>query len=190
MNGTQLSPCLVALGGNLRSEAGRPEDTLRAALSRLEQRGVVLEAVSRLYRTPCFPAGAGPDYVNAAARIRWPGDARSLLRVLHDTETEFGRARTRRWGRRTLDLDLIAMGDLVLPDREVQRRWRELRPDRQAEETPDQLILPHPRLQDRAFVLVPLCDVAPLWRHPVTGSTIAEMAAELPAEARQGVVPL
>ena len=190
MNATSLTPCLIALGGNMPSVVGPPEDTLRAALSRLSQRDIAPERISRFYRTPCFPAGAGPDYVNAAAQIRWSGDAQSLLGVLHDTETQFGRARDQRWGRRTLDLDLIAMGDLVLPDRAVQGHWRDLPADQQIARTPEQLILPHPRIQHRAFVLVPPCDLAPQWRHPILGRTIAELAAILPQAARNEVVPL
>ena len=89
-----------------------------------------------------------------------------------------------------LDLDLIAWGQAVLPDPATQRRWMELAPDRQTVETPDQLILPHPRLQDRAFVLVPLAEVAPDWRHPVLGLTVTEMCAALPAKDRDEVIPI
>lgn len=190
MNVASTSTCLVALGGNQPSGAGTPAATLRLALERLAEEGVEVQAVSRLYRTPCFPAGAGPDYVNAAAQIGWRGDAHSLLDLLHRIEAEFGRERIERWGRRTLDLDLIAVDDLVLPDPEIQRRWRSLPPSEQIARTPDRLILPHPRMQDRAFVLVPLCDVAPGWRHPLLGSSIAEMAAKLPEDARNEAVPL
>ena len=145
--------------------------------------------LSRFFATPCFPAGAGPDYVNAAAVIvpaegMQPAD---VLAALHQIEAAFGRSRLSRWGMRTLDLDLLACGAQVLPDAGTQTRWRDLSPEDQPREAPDQLILPHPRLQDRAFVLVPLADVAPDWRHPVLHLTVAEMLAALPQADRDAV---
>lgn len=91
---------------------------------------------------------------------------------------------------RTLDIDLLAMGDSVLPDAETQDRWRLLPMEQQVRATPDRLILPHPRLQDRAFVLVPLADVAPDWVHPRTGQSVRAMLAALPTEDRDAVKPL
>lgn len=148
--------------------------------------------VSRLYRTPCFPAGAGPDYVNAAAVVTWRNviEPAALLAAIHRIEAEFGRERLQRWGMRTLDIDLIAVGDSVLPDPATWKMWKDLPPAGQARRAPDRLILPHPRLQDRAFVLVPLADVAPDWRHPVLGRTIREMRDALSPEALAEVVPL
>ncbi len=111
-------PILIALGANLPVDAREPADNLRLSLASLPAHGLTVERASRLYATPCFPPGAGPDYVNAAARLRAaPGmDARAVLAALHAVEREFGRERKQRWGMRTLDLDLIAMGSLVLPD--------------------------------------------------------------------------
>lgn len=147
---------------------------------------------SGLFRTPCFPAGAGPDYVNAAALVtlhhtRTPEE---VLVDLHAIEARFGRERHARWAARTLDIDLLAMGEVVLPTPQIHQQWRDLPPAEQQRQTPDQLILPHPRLQDRAFVLVPLADVAADWRHPILGRSVEEMLAALPAEDRAEVVRL
>lgn len=91
---------------------------------------------------------------------------------------------------RTLDLDLIACGDSVLPDPETYDQWRSLSADRQRQAAPTELVLPHPRLQDRAFVLVPLRDIAAQWRHPVLGLTVTEMYNSLAPEALAEIVML
>jgi 2-amino-4-hydroxy-6-hydroxymethyldihydropteridine diphosphokinase len=181
---------ILALGANIPSAQGGPDLTLRVALLYLEQGGVRFDAVSRFYSTPCFPAGAGPDYVNAAARIRWAGSAAELLALLHEVEAELGRERKQRWGVRVADLDLIAFGDAVAPDLATWQYWHDLDPARQREVAPEQLILPHPRLQERAFVLIPVADVAPGWRHPVLGLSIAEMRDALPESLLSEVVPM
>lgn len=182
---------LVALGGNLFSSTGSPADTLRAALRALPPEGMAVLRVSRFWRSPAHPAGSGPDYVNAAALV-WTGLApAAALAALHRVEAALGRARdNRRWQARGIDLDLLAMGDRVLPDAETQDRWRGLAPDRQACVAPGTLVLPHPRLQDRGFVLAPLAEIAPLWRHPRTGQTVAQMLAGLDPDARAGMAPL
>ncbi|WP_238382638.1 2-amino-4-hydroxy-6-hydroxymethyldihydropteridine diphosphokinase [Tabrizicola thermarum] len=183
---------LVALGANLPFRGDPPETTLARALKALSEEGLSLLAVSRFFATPCFPAGAGPDYVNAAAMLTVDAesDATAILAVLHRVEERFGRRRDTRWGMRTLDIDLLALGDSVLPDGDAQDEWRNLSPDRQIGSAPDRLILPHPRLQDRAFVLVPLAEVAPDWVHPRTGQTVAAMLAALPAADVAAVKPL
>ena len=112
-----------------------------------------------------------------------------MLSRLHEIETRHGRVRQARWGARTLDLDLIFCGDRVLPDPDVWRDWAGLSPERQAAEAPAQLILPHPRMQDRGFVLIPLSEIAPGWRHPVTGLNVADMAKALPEDEITAIRP-
>lgn len=183
---------LVAFGANLPFDSQDPAETLRAAVAALAEEGLPVLTLSPLYATPCFPVGAGPDYVNAAAVVDCENtaDLASVLARLHRVEARFGRKRAQRWGMRTLDIDLLAMGDSVLPDAETQDRWRNLPQEAQIRSTPDQLILPHPRLQDRAFVLVPLADVAPDWVHPRTGQSVRQMLAALPQSDREAVKPL
>lgn len=181
---------LLALGANLSTQARKPAETLRAALADLAANGCDILAVSRFFRTPAFPAGNGPDYINAAAILRHDGPPEALLGLLHKVEALHGRDRVQRWGQRTLDLDLLAIGENVLPDVATWRNWHDLPLSEQARRAPDRLILPHPRLQDRAFVLVPLADIAPDWVHPVLGLSVADMCAALPPEARSEVVPV
>ena len=180
------------MGANLPLGDQSPTTTLRLACSALCDAGLSTLNFSKFYATPCFPAGAGPDYVNVAAAgpipVGW--DAARTLALLHLIEDNFGRKREQRWGMRTLDLDLVAFGATVLPDVATQTCWRNLDPVKQRTQTPNQLILPHPRLQDRAFFLVPLVDVAPDWRHPLLGLTILEMLAAIPASDHDQIVPL
>jgi 2-amino-4-hydroxy-6-hydroxymethyldihydropteridine diphosphokinase len=151
---------LIALGANLASSAGKPDETLRAALKALARRGITVDAVSSFYKTPAWPDPSDPPFVNAVARVTSTLPPAALLAALHAVEAEFGRKRSVRNAPRTLDLDLIDY------DGRVEMGAIEL---------------PHPRAADRAFVLVPLRDVAPDWRHPVSGKSVAELIDALPA---------
>ena len=184
------SKMIVALGSNQRSVAGGPDSTILGAARALQAHGALIRKRSQLYQTPCFPAGAGPDYVNAALLIEAHWSPAEALAHLHDIEHEFGRERIKRWGQRTLDLDLIAMDDVVAPDLPTYEVWRDLEPELQTTRAPTELILPHPRLQDRAFVLVPMADVASDWVHPVSGLSVSQMLAVIPAHEKAEVIPL
>lgn len=186
---TNDQPCLIALGANLPLGSKAPAATLRAALAALADSGVPPRRVSRFFSTPCHPPGAGPDFVNAAAVVTHPGPPAALLDILHRVEARFGRERRTRWAGRTLDLDLLAAGDAVLPGCDTQTRWRDLPPAAQRARAPETLILPHPRMQDRAFVLVPLAEVAPNWKHPTLDRTVLQMLDALPAADRNTAVP-
>ncbi len=181
---------MIALGANVSLHDCTLQQTLAHAVQAMTQKGFLIRAVSRFFQTPCFPEGAGPDYVNAAVCVQSPWGAVDTLRHLHEIEADFGRERVQRWGQRTLDLDLIAIDDLVLPDAQGFQKWYALDPAMQAEAAPDGLVLPHPRLQDRAFVLVPLVDIAPDWHHPVLHCSVRELLGKLPVDAVAGVKPI
>ena len=164
--------------------------TLGQSLAVLKSEACLIRAYSRFFQTPCFPPGAGPDYVNAVCLVETRYDPEGLLCYLHRIEQEFGRLRVERWGQRTLDLDLLAFDAVLHPDRATVEHWMALPLERQKREAPDQLIVPHPRLQDRAFVLGPMADIVPDWHHPVTGRRVDQMLADLPASDHAELKPL
>ncbi|HEX3672952.1 MAG TPA: 2-amino-4-hydroxy-6-hydroxymethyldihydropteridine diphosphokinase [Rhizomicrobium sp.] len=155
---------LIALGSNLVSASGQsPAEILHAAIAALDGDSVHVQAVSSFYETAAWPNPADPVFVNAICKIGMELTPVELLNRLHAIERQFGRERSTRNAPRTLDLDIIDCNGIV------------------SEGPP---ALPHPRLETRGFVLIPLRDVAPDWRHPVTGRTLGELIAALPAEAR------
>jgi len=185
-----LAKMIIAMGSNQKSAMGSPKVTLRQAAESLTSRGGVIRKLSTFYQTPCFPAGAGPDYVNAALLLVADWTPAEAMGHLHAIELEFGRERVQRWGQRTLDLDLIAFDDVVSPDLETYEVWRDLAPDVQKMRAPTDLILPHPRVQDRAFVLVPMLDVAGDWVHPVSGLSVQRMLDSISNSEISQVIPL
>ena len=140
---------LVAIGANLPDQAGRPAlETCRWAAGQLQRLAPVM-AVSSWYRSAPVPPSGQPDYINGVARLLGAGDPYALLAELHAIEAAAGRVRGAMNAARVLDLDLLAVDGQVIDTAK--------------------LILPHPRLAQRAFVLMPLCDVAPGWTAPSTG---------------------
>lgn len=180
---------LVALGSNQSSVEGGPAETVSKAIQIMECKGFKIQAASRMYVNPAFPAGSGPEYTNAVVALSTNLPCDEILEVLHEIEAELGRERDVRWGSRTVDLDLLAVEALVLPDVETQNHWRALPLEDQMRQAPEQLILPHPRLQDRAFVLVPMAEIAPDWLHPTLNKTVLQMLNDLPQQDRDEVRP-
>lgn len=154
---------LVALGANLASPVhGPPEATLEAALAALDAAGITILKRSPWYRSAPVPRGDQPWYINGVASVRTALGPDALLAQLHRIEQAFGRTRRERNEPRVLDLDLLDYDGMV-------RQGGGAGP-----------ALPHPRMHERAFVLLPLRDVAPDWRHPVTGTGLAALIAALP----------
>lgn len=167
-----------------------PFELVKKAINELADRNLRITATSRFYRTPAFPKESGPDFINAVVAAQTDRSPQELISVLHEVEKSLGRDRRSRWAPRTLDLDLIDCGGAVLPDPETYRKWLEASSEIQRSEAPEELILPHPRLQDRGFVLLPLRDVAPDWTHPVTGESVAVLIARLDEKDLAEMQPL
>ncbi len=188
---TDLAPNLVGFGANRSLDESAPIDTLAAALSWLANvPGIVLTRQSRWYRTPAYPPGSGPDFVNGVVALKSDLPPGSVLAALHEAEAAFGRERQERWAPRTCDLDLLAAGNTILPDSGSVAAWMAKSDEEAQREVAQELILPHPRLHLRAFVLVPLAEIAPEWRHPLLGKTASELCAALPQAARDQVVAI
>ncbi|WP_069301527.1 2-amino-4-hydroxy-6-hydroxymethyldihydropteridine diphosphokinase [Neptunicoccus sediminis] len=184
-----LSKCLIALGSNLSNEIGASVKIVEAAIGDLSSIGLFPVETSRFFRTPAFPAGAGPDFVNAVVYCETALSASTVLEGLHKVEKRLGRTREKRWEARVIDLDLIDFDGQILPDIATFSQWRDLPKKIQMERAPEQIILPHPRIQDRLFVLIPLRDVVPNWRHPVSGATLDQMIGAFDPEEQAEIVP-
>jgi 2-amino-4-hydroxy-6-hydroxymethyldihydropteridine diphosphokinase len=147
---------VVALGGNLAGDFTSSEALLEAALAQFPRAGLPVLARSRWWSSAAWPDRQGNEYRNGVAIVEANGPPLAVLEALFAIERSFGRTRGVPNAPRTLDLDLIAYG-------------------RQVREGPG-LILPHPRAHERLFVMGPLAEIAPGWRHPVSGKTAAELA--------------
>jgi 2-amino-4-hydroxy-6-hydroxymethyldihydropteridine diphosphokinase len=181
---------LVAVGSNLPNGEDCPLVTVEKASDVIKNESVRLVRKSECYATTAFPEGTGPDYINACWKLETVLGSDDLLTHLHAVEGQFSREREERWGARTLDIDLLSLGHEILPDTDTHALWREMPLEKQSSLTPDELVLPHPRIQDRPFVLVPLHDIAPDWRHPVTGLTTTEMLRGFPKSEIDAIKPV
>ncbi|MGB7443925.1 MAG: 2-amino-4-hydroxy-6-hydroxymethyldihydropteridine diphosphokinase [Coleofasciculaceae cyanobacterium] len=145
----------IALGSNLGDSLSILEEAIKILA---QTSGITLKTHSSWYKTA--PVGPPqPDYLNGCALLEVRLTPQELLETLLKIEKQFGRVRTERWGPRTLDLDILSFDDLIL-------------------DTPT-LQIPHPHIRERAFVLVPLAEIAPNWVDPVTGLAIAELIQRL-----------
>ena len=110
-----------------------------------------------------------------------------MLQKLHEIEEKFDRQRVSRWSARTLDLDLLALEAQVLPSKEIFQEWYNLPLSEQREKIPSELIVPHPRIQEREFVLLPLLDIQPNWTHPILNKTVLQLCEELPEKIKKNI---
>ncbi len=163
---------LVALGANLPSRFGTPSQTLYAALKAMMQAGIKPVQISRVWKTAPWPYNeTDPWFHNAVCEVDTDMEPMELLEALLKIEEDFGRVRTVRNAPRLLDLDVIAYDDEIIREGE-------------------KLIVPHPRMQDRAFVLMPMSDVVDEWVHPESKQTLEQLIEALPKTKEHEAVPI
>jgi 2-amino-4-hydroxy-6-hydroxymethyldihydropteridine diphosphokinase len=179
---SKKSKTLVALGSNISDDLDKSLNVVEQSIEIISVNSMKLLNKSQFYQTPAFPIGSGPDFINCVLSVETDLSPDELLIVFHEIEATLGRKRGKRWEQRVIDIDLLCYEDLVKPNKSIVTEWIDMALSEQIKRTPEHLILPHPRIQDRAFVLVPMADVAPNWRHPVIGQTTLEMRDALPNE--------
>ena len=156
---------LIGIGGNLESaQFGPPRDTLTAALAALKEKRIRILTRSGWYRTEPVPRSEQPWFVNAVVSLATELGAKDLLNALQATERQFGRVRGELNAPRILDLDILDYQGEVMDT--------------------TSLVLPHPRLDERRFVLIPIAEIAPDWRHPILELTAVQLLAQLSSEQR------
>ncbi|MEP6341884.1 MAG: 2-amino-4-hydroxy-6-hydroxymethyldihydropteridine diphosphokinase [Maricaulaceae bacterium] len=155
-----MKPVYIAIGANLSN----PKERLLQLPTVLAKHGVYVRAASSLWRNPAWPESMGyPDYLNGVLDVEFDGKSADLLGILLGLERDAGRQRNERNAPRPLDLDIIDF--------------------RGEKNTSAKLTLPHLRMSERAFVLLPLVEIAPNWRHPHSKQSALELLAKLPLKS-------
>ncbi len=163
----------LALGSNLSGPWGSPQETFIRALQDIQDADCQLLATSKVYKSASLSPGQ-PDYLNLVVHCRTALPLFKLLLLAKSIERRSGRRTRQHWSARTLDIDIVMAGS-------YRMNW----PQRCA----GSLTLPHPEAHKRAFVLRPLCDIAPNWYHPCLGMTAIQLLHRLPAKTRRSVQP-
>lgn len=157
----------LGLGGNLGCETyGSPRRTCGAALEMLSTKGIGILAHSPWYESAPVPASDQPWYINGVVSVTTNLPPHDLVKTVLSVEAELGRRRSIPNAARTIDIDVLAYGDDII--------------EANHNTNVSDVIIPHPRMHSRAFVVLPLADIAPDWHHPVTGTHIQELVEKLP----------
>ena len=152
-----MSILYISIGSNLRDR----EENCRNAIKLLKENGIAVKKQSRMYETEPWGIKDQPKFINMAIKVETDKKPEDLFRILKEIEKEIGRTETTKWGPRVIDIDILFYEDLILKT--------------------DNLEIPHPLMHERAFVLKPLCEIAPDKKHSITGKTVKEMLENLEA---------
>jgi 2-amino-4-hydroxy-6-hydroxymethyldihydropteridine diphosphokinase len=157
---------LIALGSNVSGHWGDPSSTLRRAIEEMSLQSIRIQKVSTFIETAPFGVTDQPSFINAVAKVKTRFTPEQLIVLLHQIEERAGRVRGQKWGPRTLDLDIIDYNGLVQGP---------------VNNDTSSLTLPHPGIEERSFVLAPIAEIAPRWKHPISGNPAALTLRQLSA---------
>ena len=179
---------IIVLGSNLSSKFGSSAEILKKCVGELRSfQAIQSLSESKWYISSSFVDEREPRYVNVGVRFSTNLKPKDLLIFTSDLEIKYGRKRQRRWEPRTCDIDILLCDQLILPSKLHFEKWLKLDFLEQIELAPNELILPHPRLQERTFFLRPLNDLQPDWTHPFLEMKAKEMLDSLPSNELQNI---
>ena len=171
-----MNEYVLILGANLPSKFGDILRTLNLCVEAIKMEPLIsLIAQSKPYQSESFPDKSNPAFINLGIKIKTILNPYEILVIIERIEKRFGRVRKTRWDSRVCDIDIAYCDNQILPNRKTFEKWLHLDLEVQLSKTPETLILPHPRLQDRFFFLYPLNELSPKWTHPVLKKTAKEM---------------
>ena len=179
---------VLVLGSNLSSEFGNSAETLKECVEDIRSYPAIESlSESTWYISSSFLDEREPKYVNVGIRLSTNLKPIELINLTSALEKKFGRIRQRRWEPRTCDIDILLCNQLILPSKARFKQWLTLDFSDQKKLVPNELILPHPRLQERTFFLKPLNDLQPNWIHPFLKTKAKEMLDSLPPNELENI---
>ena len=183
-----MNKYVVVLGSNLPSKFGNSAETLKKCVDEIRSHPSIKSLLeSNWYISSSLIDEKEPRYVNVGIRFNTNLNPIDLLNYTSGLEKRFGRKREKRWEPRTCDIDILLCNQLILPNKAHFQKWLKLDFSDQIKLSPNELILPHPRLQERTFFLKPLIDLQPDWIHPFLGMKAKEMLDSLPPNELQNI---
>ncbi|WP_262695533.1 2-amino-4-hydroxy-6-hydroxymethyldihydropteridine diphosphokinase [Kordiimonas aquimaris] len=171
----------LGIGSNLSFGLLQPYEVLQHAVQLMPQFGLDVENASSIYETPPYPDAQQPNFANAVVEVKTHHQPHDVLQACLDIEERFNRERRERWGARTLDIDVLAYNEIILPDMKSWSNFAQL-----DDVVINDLVLPHPRLHKRMFVLVPFQEIAPYWTHPVLHHSVVEFCSQTQVTGNDG----
>ncbi len=182
---------ILVLGSNLSSEFGNSAETLKKCVDEIRYNsGIESLMESNWYISSSFLNKSEPKYINVGVRFSTHLNPRELINFTSGLENKYGRKRNKRWDSRTCDIDILLCDQQILPSRDHFVEWLKLDFSDQIKLVPDELIIPHPRLQERTFFLKPLNDLQPDWIHPFLKLKAKEMLDSLPLNELENIKEL